>query len=58
VRDGKIVSEYIYFDRMLLAEQLGLNPPRQRLTQPEPALLGCVKLAFRQSDARPAPWIT
>jgi hypothetical protein len=26
VRDGKIVSEYIYFDRMLLAEQLGLLP--------------------------------
>jgi hypothetical protein len=58
VRNGKIVSEHTYFDRMLLAEQLGLNPPRQRLTQPEPALLGCVKLAFRQSDARPAPWIT
>jgi ketosteroid isomerase-like protein len=26
VRDGKIVSAYIYFDRMLLAEQLGLIP--------------------------------
>jgi len=26
IRNGKIVSEHIYFDRMLLAEQLGLIP--------------------------------
>ena len=26
VHDGKIVSEHIYFDRMLLSEQLGLVP--------------------------------